>query len=59
MDRKEQLRQSIVGDYRDREWTYKKAHDHESNSNEFRRRMEMRRKLIPVTTYTVVQPTEK
>jgi hypothetical protein len=58
MDRKEQLRQAIVGDYRDREWTYKKAEDH-SNYSEFRRRMEMRRKLIPVTTYTVVQPTEK
>ena len=58
MDRKEQLRQGIVGDWRDKEWTYKKADDH-TGSTEFHRRMAMRRKLIPVTTYTVVQPTEK
>ena len=51
MTKQEQLKQALVGNWRDKNWEYKNASDHNDATN-FRKRMEARRKIIPVTTTT-------
>ncbi len=48
MTKQEQLKQSLIGNWRDKNWEYKSASDH-ADATKFRERMEARRKIIPVT----------